>query len=231
MKQKELILIVEDDEQIRNFMRYTLQNENFLVREAGSGEQALSAIEEKKPDMILLDLGLPGIDGMEVLKNIRRRSDLPVIIISARDQEEEKVAALDLGADDYLTKPFSATELMARIRVGFRHYYRANRVKEEAICQIGELVVDRAGHLVSLKGEELHLTPMEYELLVLFMKHAGKVLTKKFLMEEIYGGNCGTDTQALRTLLAGLRRKIEENPATPRYIITEIGVGYRMKLE
>lgn len=231
MMRKETILVIEDDKQIRNFMCYTLKNEGFQVMESETGEQGLALVQKNKTDMLLLDLGLPGMDGMEVLKQVRKHSELPVLIISARDQEEEKVAALDLGADDYLTKPFSATELMERIRVGFRHYHRTNRRSSTSVCRAGDLMVDLAGHIVTLKGEELHLTPMEYELLVLFLKSAGKVLTKKYLMEEIYGKNCGTDTQALRTLLAGLRRKIEENPAEPVYIITEIGVGYRLKAE
>lgn len=224
------ILIVEDDEQIRNFMCYTLRNEGFRVIEASTGEEALPLVEEKKADMLLLDLGLPGMDGMEVLERVRKEYEIPVIIISARDWDEEKVTALDAGADDYLTKPFSATELMARIRVGFRHYYRNDGIKENDVYRAGELTLDAEKHMVLMRREELHLTPMEYDLLVLFMKNAGKVLTKKFLVEEIYGKNYGTDTQALRTLMAGLRRKIEENPAVPKYIVTEIGVGYRLKV-
>lgn len=225
------ILIVEDDEQIRNFMCYTLKNEGFQMLEADTGEKGVVLAEKEKADMLLLDLGLPGMDGMEVLKRIRKRSEIPVIIISARDQDEEKAEALDMGADDYLTKPFSATELMARIRVGFRHYYRACRMNDSIVYEIGGLSVDLSSHLVMLEGREIHLTPMEYELLVLFMKNAGKVLTKRFLLEEIYGNNCGADTQALRSLMAGLRRKIEENPAQPVYIITETGIGYRIKTD
>lgn len=227
------ILIVEDDEQIRNFMCYTIRNEGFQVTEASTGEEALQILQiknKKKADMLLLDLGLPGMDGMEVLKTIRRDSEIPVIIISARDQDGEKVTALDAGADDYLTKPFSATELLARIRVAFRHYCRNDNFKEETVYSLGEITLDMENHAVSMKGQELHLTPMEFDLLALFMKNAGKVLTKKFLVEEIYGKNYGTDTQALRTLMAGLRRKIEENPAVPQYIVTEIGVGYRIKV-
>lgn len=227
----EKILIVEDDKQIKNFMYYTLKNEGFQIKEADSGEQALQMYEREQLQMILLDLGLPGIDGIEVLKKVRTHSEIPVIIISARNQDEEKVAALDLGADDYLTKPFSAAELMARIRVGFRHFYKVNREKEGIQYRVRELSVDITGHRVFLGKEELHLTPMEYELLVLLMKHAGKVLTKKFLLEEIYGKNYGTDSQALRALMAGLRRKIEVNPGVPEYILTEIGIGYRIKLD
>lgn len=170
MMRKETILVIEDDKQIRNFMCYTLKNEGFQVMESETGEQGLALVQKNKTDMLLLDLGLPGMDGMEVLKQVRKHSELPVLIISARDQEEEKVAALDLGADDYLTKPFSATELMARIRVGFRHYHRTNHRSNTSVCRAGDLMVDLAGHIVTLKGEELHLTPMEYELLVLFLK-------------------------------------------------------------
>lgn len=227
----EKILIIEDDEQIRNFMQYTLKNEGFQTIAAEDGEQALRLNERERATMLLLDLGLPGMDGMEVLKKIRKHSEMPVIIISARNQDEDKVAALDLGADDYLTKPFSATELMARIRVAFRHFYRINKMDDGVTYRVGELSVNLTGHRVMLKGEELHLTPMEYELLVLLMKHAGKVLTKNYILEEIYGKNYGTDTQALRALMAGLRRKIEENPAEPRYIVTEIGIGYRICLD
>lgn len=227
--QNRRILIVEDDEQIRNFVRYALQNEGFHVLEAESGEEAILLMEKETVDMLLLDLGLPELDGTEVLEIVKRRLELPVIIVSARDQDEEKAAALDMGADDYLTKPFSTTELLARIRVGFRHYYGKDRRSCETFYQVGELSLDSEGHRVLLGGRELHLTPMEYELLLIFMKNTGKVLTKKALLEKMYGKNCGTDTQALRALMAGLRRKIEENPATPRYIITEIGVGYRLK--
>lgn len=229
--QNEKILIIEDDEQIRNFMCYALKNEGFQILQSETGEQALAVTQKEQIEMLLLDLGLPGMDGTEVLKAVRKHSEIPVIIISARDQDEEKAAALDMGADDYLTKPFSVTELMARIRVAFRHYHRTKGADEGVAYEIADLRVDLEKHTVLLKGEEVHLTPMEYELLVLFMKNAGKVLTKKFLLEEIYGKNYGTDTQALRTLMAGLRRKIEENPAQPKYIITEMGVGYRIKLE
>lgn len=223
------ILVVEDDAQIRNFICYTLKNEGFLVMEAKTGEEALQLMEQERADMLLLDLGLPGIDGMVVLAKVRGKSEIPVLVISARDQDEEKVTVLDMGADDYLTKPFSAMELMARIRLGFRHYYRIRSLHAEECFVAGELSVDTERHMVMLKGEECHLTPMEYDLLVLFMRNAGKVLTKKYILQEIYGEHYGSDTQALRTLMAGLRRKIEENPAMPRYIVTEIGVGYRMK--
>ena len=168
------------------------------------------------------------MDGMEVIRKVREWSDVPIIVVSARDQDREKAAALDAGADDYLTKPFSATELMARIRVALRHLSQMSKMQVRPILSVGELTMDLEKHLVSLKGELLHLTPLEYSLLSLLFKNMGKVLTTQAILKEIYGVGYGTDTQALRALMAGLRRKIEEVPAKPRYILTEIGVGYRL---
>lgn len=224
----EKILIVEDDSQIRNFVSYTLKAEGFRTLEAENGKEAIRLAASETVDMVLLDLGLPDVDGMEVLAKIREWSEMPVLIVSARDQDKEKVNALDLGADDYLTKPFSATELLARIRVALRHYYKMNKTEMKEEYQVKDLIIDLDKHVVSLKGTEIHVTPMEYDLLVLFMKNAGKVLTTKYILKEIYGVSYGTDTQALRALMAGLRRKIEKSPAMPEYIVTEIGVGYRM---
>lgn len=226
----EKILIIEDDIQIRNFINYALKKEGFHVSECESGEEALKLVARERIDMMLLDLGLPGMDGMEVLRTVRTYSNVPVIIISARGEDEDKVAALDYGADDYLTKPFSTAELLARIRVGFRHYNQSIHKEKQNIYHIGDIRVNLEGRIVLLKGEQVHLTPMEYDLLTLFMENAGMVLTKSFLMERLYGKNCGEDTQALRTLIAGLRRKIEETPAEPKYIMTESGVGYRIKV-
>lgn len=224
----ETILIVEDDIQIKSFIRYTLEAEGYQVRETVTGEDALRQAVSEKIDMILLDLGLPDIDGIKILEKIREWSEMPVIIVSARDQDKEKVQALDAGADDYLTKPFSATELLARIRVALRHYYRMNRENTIPILENRDLKLDLEKHVVSRMGEEIHLTKLEYDLLVLFMKNQGKVLTYGFILKELYGKNYGSDTQALRALMAGLRRKIEINPAKPEYILTEIGVGYRI---
>ena len=177
---------------------------------------------------MLLDLGLPDFDGMEVIAKVREWSDLPIIVVSARDQDKEKAAALDAGADDYLTKPFSATELMARIRVAVRHLNKTVSHEQQPLLSVGELSLDLEKRQVTLKNESLHLSPLEYNLLSLFFKNIGKVLTTQYIIKEIYGVGYGNDTQALRTLMAGLRRKIEPIPAKPRYIITEIGVGYRL---
>ncbi|MPM90312.1 KDP operon transcriptional regulatory protein KdpE [bioreactor metagenome] len=177
---------------------------------------------------MVLDLGLPDFDGMEVIKKVREWSTLPIIVVSARDQDKEKAAALDSGADDYLTKPFSATELLARIRVALRHLYQEGRGRNSPILCVDQLSIDLVKRLVFLNDIPIHLTPLEYSLLALLFNNVGKVLTTKYIINELYGVGYGTDTQALRALMAGLRRKIEENPAKPRYILTEIGVGYRL---
>ncbi|MDD3252902.1 MAG: response regulator transcription factor [Lachnospiraceae bacterium] len=222
------ILVVEDDTQIRNFICYALGQDGFSYLTASTAQGALSTLVSQQIDLMLLDLGLPDFDGMEVIKKVREWSELPIIVVSARDQDKEKATALDNGADDYLTKPFSATELMARIRVALRHAYKASADQDRTILSVGELSIDLEKHLVYLDHVELHVTPLEYSLLTLFFKNPGKVLTTQFILKEIYGIGYGTDTQALRALMAGLRRKIEQFPAKPRYILTEIGVGYRL---
>ena len=227
----ERILVVEDDPQIRNFICYALKQEGFVSATAGTAQGALSALVSEPADLMLLDLGLPDFDGMEVIKKVREWSGMPIIVVSARDQDKEKAAALDGGADDYLTKPFSATELLARIRVAIRHLHKEEEIGRQTSFSVGGLRLDLDRRLVYLDGAELHVTPMEYDLLVLLFRNIGKVLTTKYLIREIYGVGYGTDTQALRTLMAGLRRKIEKNPAKPRYILTEIGVGYRLSDE
>jgi len=222
------ILVVEDDTQIRNFICYALKQESFKYTTASTAQDALSQLVTKQIDLVLLDLGLPDFDGMEVIKKVREWSELPIIVVSARDQDKEKALALDSGADDYLTKPFSSTELMARIRVAIRHLNKVQNNKENPIIEVGELKINVDKRLVYLKEQELHVTPLEYSLLLLLFKNIGKVLTTQLILKEIYGVGYGSDTQALRALMAGLRRKIENNPAKPRYIITEIGVGYRL---
>jgi len=224
----EYILVVEDDIQIRNYIGYSLQAEGFRYTTASTGQGALKVLVSEPIDLLLLDLGLPDVDGMEVIKKVREWSEMPIIVVSARDQDKEKAAALDLGADDYLTKPFSSTELLARIRVALRHFYRNGGNKTQAIIQVGGLRIDFDKRLVYLDDKELHVTPMEYNLLSLFFKNIGKVLTTKYILKEIWGVDYDADTQALRALMAGLRRKIEKNPAKPRYIVTEVGVGYRL---
>ena len=229
----ERILVVEDDVQIQNFMIYALENSGFQVEGALNGKDALSSFFMKGADLILLDLGLPDMDGMDILRKIRNTSEVPIIIVSARDQDKEKALALDEGADDYLTKPFSATELMARIRVALRHYKRmttkGDKEEDDLVYEYGDLKIDNRAHVASKKGEEIHLTPLEYQLLLLFIKNLGKVLTYRTILRTIWGEGYGEDTQVLRSVMASTRRKIEENPAKPQYIETEIGVGYRLK--
>lgn len=222
------ILVVEDDAQIRKFICYALKNEGFAYITASSGQSAMHQLVTEQVDIILLDLGLPDFDGMDIIKKVREWSEVPIIVVSARDQDREKAAALDSGADDYLTKPFSTTELLARIRVSVRHLNKMEGHAPRAVLAVGELQIDLEKRRVQLGSQKIHLTPMEYSLLALLFKHIGKVLTTAFIIREVWGVGYGTDTQALRALMAGLRRKIEANPAKPRYILTEIGVGYRL---
>lgn len=194
----ETILVVEDDTQIRNFICYALKQEGFPYTTASTAQNALSILVSHQIDLMLLDLGLPDFDGMEVIKKVREWSEMPIIVVSARDQDKEKAAALDSGADDYLTKPFSATELMARIRVALRHLYKIGVTKAQTILSVGGLSIDLEKRIVSLEGDQLHVTPLEYHLLTLFLKNPGKVLTTQYILKEIYGVGYGTDTQALR---------------------------------
>lgn len=219
------ILVIEDDKQIQIFLKYVLEKEHYACQQAETGEQALTRLEDRPADVILLDLGLPDIDGMDLITKIRSWWDTtPILVISARDQDEEKAAALDLGADDYLTKPFSSTELLARIRTALRHCPAAGK----PAGKVGELTLDRNQHRALLGSREIHLTPLEYKLLETFFESPGKVLTTQMIIQSVYGIQYAQDTRALRTLMAGLRRKIESDPGHPRYILTEIGVGYRL---
>ena len=221
-----LFLIVEDDLQIRNFIKFSLKSQEYNCLETSTGKEALNAIATEPITTILLDLGLPDMDGLEIIKQVRTFSDLPIIVISARDQDTEKVEALDAGADDYLTKPFSIKELLARIRVIFRH---TGKPKDEALTfyKLADLEIDLAKHKVILRGKEIHFTPMEFNVLTLLVKNCGKVLTHKYILKEVWDSSLDNDVQSLRVFMANIRRKIEENPAKPRYIITEVGVGYR----
>ena len=227
----ERILIIEDDQQISRFINYALELEGYNPKAANNAQNGLSILVTEKIDLVLLDLGLPDFDGLEVIKRIREWSEIPIIVISARDADKEKAIALDLGADDFLTKPFSSVELMARIRVAFRHVQRKSTLDPRTIFSLGELTLDMEKRLLYRGKEELHLTPLEYQLIIYLFKNVGKVITNQTLLSEIWGHNYGSDTQVLRTLMAGLRRKIEDNPAKPKYIITEIGRGYRLKDE
>jgi two-component system KDP operon response regulator KdpE len=221
-----LFLIVEDDSKIRNFIRFSLKSQEYNCIEAPTGKAALNAIATEPITTIILDLGLPDIDGLDIIKQVRTFSDVPIIVVSARDQDTEKVEALDAGADDYLSKPFSIKELLARIRVMFRH---TGTQKNEALSvyKLADLEINLARHKVMLRGEEIHFTPIEFKILTLLLKNYGKVLTHKFILNEVWGSSFDNDVQSLRVFMANIRRKIEENPAKPRYIITEVGIGYR----
>ena len=221
--------MVEDDKQIQNFICYSLDTEGFSHTASGTGQDALLVLVSEPVSLMLLDLGLPDIDGMEIIQKVREWSQMPIIVVSARDQDREKAAALDLGADDYLTKPFSATELLARIRVALRHMNsQSGGHGARDILRAGDLKIDLERRLFYVGGELTHVTPMEYNLLALFFRNVGKVLTTRQILREIWGSGYGSDTQDLRALMAGLRRKIERDPAKPRHILTEIGIGYRL---
>jgi two-component system KDP operon response regulator KdpE len=222
----ELFLIVEDDRQIRNFINFSLESQGHKCIEVSTGCDALKIIQNKEISAIILDLGLPDVDGIDLIKQVRNFSDIPIIVVSARDQDNEKVEALDAGADDYLTKPFSIKEFLARIRVLFRHY-NTNKDLFTSNFKIGDLEIDLEKHKVQKKGKDIHFTPIEYDILKLLVKNSGKVLTHKFILKKIWGSYLESDTQTLRVFMANIRRKLEVNPAKPRYIITEVGVGYR----
>lgn len=219
------VLVIEDDKSIQNFIRITLKSKGYNSVFADDGLTGISYFYANNPDIILLDLGLPDIDGMEVLSQIRKESDIPIIVVSARGMEQEKVAALDEGADDYLTKPFHAGELLARIRVALRH--KSGMMKQEAAFELDGFNMDFEKRRLIVRGEEVHVTPIEYKMLKLLVLNAGKVLTHHFIQNEIWGYDTNDDYQSIRVFMANIRRKIEEDSANPRFIITEVGVGYR----
>lgn len=226
---KSLILVVEDDKPVSNLITTTLKLHNYRYLTAGNGETGILEASSHNPDIILLDLGLPDMDGIEVIKKIRSWTNTPVIIISARSEDEDKIEALDAGADDYLTKPFSVDELLARLRVTERRLaVMENGAPSSAIFANGELRIDYAAGCAWLGEEELHLTPMEYRLLCLMSKNVGKVLTHTFITQKIWGRSWENDVSSLRVFMAALRKKLERNGDGPQYIQTHIGVGYRM---
>lgn len=230
MTSKQTILIVEDEKNIGNYIETIVISNGYKALRALNGMSGLSMCTSHHPDLILLDLGLPDIDGMEVLQRIRGFSNVPVIVISARTQEKEKVEALDEGADDYITKPFGSEELLARIRTALRHSTRSSQAAaQDPVYSRDGLVIDFGKRLVTLDGSDIHLTQIEYKLVSILAKNAGKVLTYDYLLKEIWGPYADTDNQILRVNMANIRRKLEKNPAEPHYIFTEIGVGYRMK--
>jgi two-component system KDP operon response regulator KdpE len=221
-----LFLIVEDDKQIRNFINFSLKSQDYDCMEASTGKEAMNIIATQNISMIILDLGLPDMDGIDIIKTVRGFSDIPIIVVSSRDQDNEKVEALDAGADDYLTKPFSIKEFLARIRVVFRHKGNS-RTEVPVIYKVADLEIDLEKHIVLLEGKEEHFTPMEYNVLTLLVKNAGKVLTHNYILKEVWGSYIESDMQSLRVFMANIRRKLEKNPAKPRYILTEVGIGYR----
>lgn len=227
---KPLILVVEDDFAINNLIATTLETQSYQYHTANTGTGALLDAVSYNPDVILLDLGLPDMDGVEIIKKIRGWSNVPIIVVSARSEDKDKVDALDAGADDYLTKPFSVEELLARVRVALRRVrYDAEKVGEDAsVYQNGELKIDYAAGCAYLQGQEIHLTPIEYRLLCLLAKNTGKVLTHNYILNEVWGKVYESETPSLRVFMATLRKKIEPDPSNPRYIQTHIGVGYRM---
>ena len=225
------MLIVEDEPQMLRFLRASLSTHGYRLVETTTGEDGLAQAAARNPDVILLDLGLPDLDGIEVTRRIREWTQTPIIVISARGQDEDKINALDAGADDYLTKPFSVGELLARIRVALRHLAHLGGGKEDPVFTVGELRVDLGKRQVFVQGADVHLTPTEYRLLATMIKYAGRVVTHRQLLKEVWGPPYVEHTQYLRVFMGQLRQKLEPSPAQPRFLINEPGVGYRLKVQ
>ena len=226
-----LVLVVEDEPQMRKFVRIALEAHDYRVIEAGTAAEAIQQAVSYTPDAVVLDLGLPDMDGMEVTRRLREWSAVPILVISARGQEDSKVKALAGGADAYLTKPFGAAELMARLRVALRHA-AASHEAPTAVVHVGDdVVIDLVKRLVHVRGEEVHLTPIEYKLLTTLVKHAGMVMTHRHLLEQVWGPGHAHQMQYLRVYMTQLRHKLEANPARPRFLVTEPGIGYRLRAE
>lgn len=230
MPQEATILLIEDEPEIRRFLRTTLPAHGFRFHEAVTGRDGLAEAKARNPDLILLDLGLPDVEGNEVIRQIREWTTTPIIVLSARDQEHAKVSALDLGADDYVTKPFGLNELLARIRTALRHASRTSE-SAESVFTLGDLKVDLGRRQVFVSEKEIHLTPIEYKLLTTLIRYAGKVLTHRQLLKEVWGPLYIEEGHYLRVYMRQLRNKLEKNPAHPRYLLTELGVGYRLRTE
>ncbi|AKJ67246.1 DNA-binding response regulator [Pandoraea thiooxydans] len=227
------VVVIEDEKQIRRFLRASLEAEGMQVHEADTGRQGLIEAATRKPDLAIVDLGLPDIDGLEVIRELRTWSALPIIVLSARSEEREKVAALDAGADDYLSKPFGVSELLARIRAQLRRHYRAGSASEaqgESFA-FGDIELDLVRRRVVRGGVAIHLTPIEYRLLVTLVRHAGRVLTHRQLLKEVWGPSHVDSNHYLRIYMGHLRQKLEVDPAQPRHILTETGVGYRLEVD
>jgi two-component system KDP operon response regulator KdpE len=229
--EKGLVLLVEDEIQMRRFLRVILESEGYRLVESEKAADGLVQAATRNPDVVLLDLGLPDLDGLEVIRRLRAWSQVPVIVISAREQEHDKVTALDSGADDYLTKPFGVEELLARIRAAIRHAQRRQAGSEESVFTTDTLRVDFSKRQVFVDDQEIHLTPLEYKLLLVLVRNAGKVLTHRQLLKEVWGPSYIEHTQYLRVYMTQLRHKLEQDPARPRFLINEPGVGYRFRYD
>lgn len=231
MQIREKILVVEDEKNIAQFIAAVLSGSGYEAIQVRSGTEALSMISSHCPDLVILDLGLPDMDGLEILRQLRSWSSLPVVVVSARSHERDKVTALDAGADDYLTKPFGTNELLARVRTAIRHTRTSSgndEIAREGTYTVGDLVIDYNKHQALVRGQNVKLTLSEFRIVALLGKHAGKVLTYDFIIKELWGPRAGGSNQILRVNMANIRRKIEKNPAEPEYLFTEVGVGYRL---
>ena len=226
-----LILLVEDEPQLRRYLRVTLTPHGYRLLEAVNGQEGELMAASHQPDLILLDLGLPDMDGLDLTRRLRQWSKVPIIVVSARGQEQDKIQALDEGADDYLTKPFGTGELLARIRVALRHRSHGEAPQEAPVFTLGDWQVDQTRREVTVAGNLVHLTPNEYKLLTTLVQHAGKVLTHHQLLKEVWGGVQGAQPHYLRVYMAQLRHKLEADPTRPRHLLTEPGVGYRLRME
>jgi two-component system, OmpR family, KDP operon response regulator KdpE len=227
-----LVAIVEDEAPIRRFLRASLSAEGFRIVEATTAKDGLRQITQQRPTLVLLDLGLPDADGVSIIREVRHWSAMPIIVISARGEEKSKIAALDAGADDYLTKPFGVGELLARIRVAERHAGQIGTDgASQTVLQAGPITVDLPAHRVMRNGEEIKLTKIEFDLLAILARNAGKVLTHRYLLKEVWGSHAVDEAHYVRVYMAGLRKKLEHNPSRPEFLLTEQGVGYRLRTE
>ena len=223
------ILVVDDEKEIRNLIEIYLKNEGYTVLKASNGEEALEVLAKEEVQLMILDIMMPKMDGMEVCRRVREHLNIPILMLSAKSEDMDKIAGIMTGADDYLTKPFSISELLARVRVGLRNAFTTNNtIEEKTLFKLRDLEIDYEKRKVFVRGENIHLTPIEYKIIVLMSKYSGRVLTHKFIIKEIWGTYLENETQSLRVFMASIRRKIEKDPAQPEYIITEMGIGYRL---
>jgi two-component system, OmpR family, KDP operon response regulator KdpE len=226
-----VVVLIEDEPQIRRFLRATLTGQGYRLFEASTGADGVVEVGSRQPDVVIVDLGLPDMDGTDVIRRLREWTAVPIIVLSARGQERDKVTALDAGADDYVSKPFGAGELLARIRVALRHTAGASHEGDDAVFKVGDLQVDLSHRQVRVGGKDVHLTPIEYKLLTTLVRHAGKVVTHQHLLREVWGPSHAEQAHYARVYMAHLRHKLEAEPARPRYLLTEPGVGYRLASE